>query len=172
MVVDNNTINLSSTGFNYNLTINRTSNTLTTFIAQGATATNSNYSEENTWLKLKSDNPPQMTLSNLAGTYVLNGVTVNYNDGTYQTQNEFTSISGSMTITSTGAMTQSFVINGTPASASGVLSIVNDVTLDVTNGSLNYQIGTSYDGTYFFTYVPSSVGFGYSELDKWTKTSN
>ena len=115
----------------------------------------------------------QITLADLVGTYKLNAFTVTYDGGTIVTQDDVSSYSGTMSITSDGIMSQTVEVNGVVVSSpTTILSVENDV-MQISSAGCTYDLGIELSGNIFTTTFSSGTcGVNYREVDVWEKTSS
>jgi len=113
-----------------------------------------------------------MTLNDLVGNYHLKDFTVTYSNGLILDSDDVISFSGTMTITSSGYMSQSFVINGNPVSVSGYIDSVGADFIQTTFNGCAYNIGIELSGNTLTTNAPmGACGISFSEIDVWEKKS-
>jgi len=117
-------------------------------------------------------NPVSITPETLQGTYELIAFTVTFEDGTEFTQDDFSSFSGTMVITSNGNMSQMLEVEGTTATITATFEVINDNTLQLTAGSCTYNLEIQLsNNTLTTTFALGTCGSNFSEIDVWQKTS-
>jgi hypothetical protein len=112
----------------------------------------------------------------LVGTYSLTGFRVDYVDGSTTTDDDFSNVSGAMTISENGVICQTFSINGqTVSPGCAALEVPGSSTLVITQSGCTYEVGYSYKAPNMRTTSPRYIcGFdtGFVETDYWIKTSS
>ena len=116
-----------------------------------------------------------LAVSEITGTYKLAGFHAEYYSGTSITSSTpgYT-ISGKMTVAANGDMTQNFVINSTPASATSKLVRIESDSIMVLSSPTGIQrnlIGHVSGDTLTTFFKGSEVGATYDETDIWVRTS-
>lgn len=119
--------------------------------------------------------PPasQITLADLVGTYRLTAFTVTYDVGITITQDNVSSYSGTMLITSEGYVSQTLELNGVVATLEATILSVGPESVRVFTPECTYDLLYERSGNIFTTTFPSGTcGANYSEVDVWEKTSS
>ncbi len=115
-----------------------------------------------------------LTGSQLVGSYTLGGFTIKYSNGQVITDTTpGYAISGIMTISAAGEMTQHITNGVNSATYTGtILQILSDTLMQVSSAGRQYNLQIHYKNNTLTTFLPgSTLGVSFDESDVWIHTS-